>query len=151
MQDVVFCVLLAWAVAAAVIDWRLRKVPNVLLLLLLVPAIVVLVWRGQGVNGAGQMVSVYGLVAGFILTLPGYLAHKLGAGDVKLAAVIGLVLAWPLMLWAMLGAALLLGAMSLSVVRWFGMTDGRAIRVPAAVALAGGFAATLLAQRGGWL
>lgn len=151
MQDVVLCVLLAWALAVAVIDWRLRKVPNVLLLFLLVPAIAVLGWQGQGLNGAAPMASVYGLMAGFILTLPGYLAHKLGAGDVKLAAVMGFVLGWPLTLWAMLGAALLLGAMSLSVVRLFGMTDGRAIRVPAAVALAGGFAATLLAQRGGWL
>ncbi|MDO9453980.1 MAG: A24 family peptidase [Stagnimonas sp.] len=151
MQDVVLCVLLAWAVTVAVIDWRLRKVPNVLLLLLLVPAIVVLGWRGQGVNGAAPMASVYGLAAGFMLTLPGYAASKLGAGDVKLAAVMGFVLGWPAVAWMLIASALVLFVMSIGGLMVMGFAKAKTARIPAAVALSGGFAVVLLTQRGGWL
>ena len=79
------------------------------------------------------------------------MVSKLGAGDVKLAAVIGLVVGWPDVGWVLLASALLLGAMSLAVVMAAGLGNARALRIPAAVALAGGLIAVLVVQRGGWL
>lgn len=147
----VLATLLLWALIIAVIDWRLRKVPNGLLLAALLPALGLLVWRGSGPQGASLWPSLVGLLAGLLLTLPGYWASRLGAGDVKLAAVMGLLLGWPLLLWCLLASALLLGAMSLVAVAVLGYANARGLRLPAAVALSGGFAAVLLANREGWL
>ena len=47
--------LLLWGAAVVVVDWRWRRIPNLLLLVLLVPALGLLVWRGQGVLGANAL------------------------------------------------------------------------------------------------
>lgn len=148
MQDLVLGTLVLWAVAVAVTDWRQRKVPNALLLALLLPAAVWLVWTGHGPQGTPWPQSLTGMVVGFAVTLPGYAVSKLGAGDVKLAAVMGLLLGWPLVAWLLLTSALLLGLMSVLVLL---AGKARGLRMPAAVALSGGFVGVLLAQRGGWL
>lgn len=142
--------LLGWALAIAVIDWRQRRVPNVGLLALLLPAVAVLAWRGSGLLAVGWLDSVVGFAAGLLITLPGYAMSRLGAGDVKLAAVLGLVLGWPQLGWLLLGAGLLLGGMAAAAVWWFGFANARTLRLPAAVALCGAFAGLLLAQYGGW-
>lgn len=144
-------ILLLWSLAIAVIDWRERRVPNALLLLLLVPAIVLLILQVDGLLAATWPASLLGLAAGFAVTLPGYWAGKLGAGDVKLAAVLGFVQGWPQVAWTLLAAALMLGAMSLAVVTHYGLANARLVRIPGAVALAGGFAVVLVAQQWGWL
>lgn len=151
MQDVVLGALIAWAAAVAVMDWRQRKVSNALLLALLLPAVGLLLLRGSGPLSVHWLLSLVGMAVGFAVTLPGYLVSKLGAGDVKLAAVMGLVVGWPLAAWVLLASGLLLGAMSLAVVMLAGLGNARALRLPAAVAFSGGFGAVLLAQRGGWL
>ncbi len=138
-QDLVLAALAIWAVAVAVFDWRQRRVPNLALLAVLAPAIVVLVWRGRGLLGMPPAESLYGLLIGFGLTLPGYLLRKLGAGDVKFAAVLGLIQGGSAVLLTLLMSGLLLGAMSLLVVSWFGLRAARDLRMPAAVALSGGF------------
>ncbi len=143
--------LLLWALAIAIVDWRWRRVPNALLLLAQLPALGCLVLEGRGVLAEGRLPALFGLLCGLGLTLPGYLAGRLGAGDVKLAAVMGLLQGWPLIGWTLLASALLLGAMSLVLVRQLGLAGARAMRLPAAVALAGGFMAVLLLDRGGWL
>ena len=147
----VTAILLLWSLAIAVIDWRQRRVPNALLLLLLVPAIVLLLLQGKGPLAVAWPASLLGLAVGFVVTLPGYVVGKLGAGDVKLAAVLGFVQGWPQVAWTLMAAALMLGAMSLAVVMHFGFANARLVRIPAAVALAGGFAVVLMAQQWGWL
>lgn len=149
-ETFVTAALLGWALAIAVIDWRQRRVPNLLLLTLLLPAVAVLSFRGVGLLPVGWVASLIGLAMGLVVTLPGYTVSKLGAGDVKLAAVMGFVLGWPLVSWALMLAALVLGAMSLAVVAIFGYANAKTVRLPAAVALAGGFAVVLLAQWAGW-
>jgi len=151
MQDVVLGGLIVWAAAIAVMDWRQRKVPNALLLALLLPALACLIYSGRGLLLVHWLPSLIGLLVGFAVTLPGYVVSKLGAGDVKLAAVIGLVVGWPLTAWVLLASGLLLGAMSLAVVTAAGLGNARALRMPAAVAFSGGLIAVLVAQRGGWL
>lgn len=84
--------LWVWALWIAWSDWRRRRVPNVALIVVLVPETLALVFQGQGLLGAGTWSSLGGMALGFALTLPGYLMHRLGAGDVKFAAVLGLLL-----------------------------------------------------------
>ena len=139
-------VLLLWAATVAMIDWRQRRVPNGLLLLLLAPALLMLTWRGIGLLEQGWLPSLSGFAAGLLLTLPGYAFSKLGAGDVKLAASLGLVLGWPQIGYSLLVAALLLAFMTVAALLVLGSARIRELRIPAAVALTGGFAAVLLMQ-----
>lgn len=143
--------LLLWSLVVAVIDWRWRRVPNGLLLLMLGVMLSMQLWRGLGPLQVEPVQALAGLACGLLLTLPGYLLSRLGAGDVKLAAVIGGLLGWPHVLWGLLAAALLLGAMSLSVLAVMGLAQARALRLPAAVALVGGFVAVMCAAQEGWL
>lgn len=143
--------LLAWALLIALADWRWRKVPNGLLLLLLLPALLMLLLNGQGLQSASWGESLLGAGLALVLTLPGYLVSRLGAGDVKLAAVMGLVQGWPLAAWTLLASALLLGGMALLMVLHLGFANARTVRMPAAIAFAGGFIATLLLRSRGWL
>ncbi len=150
-DDAILAGLLLWAALIAIVDWRSRRVPNLLLLAALLPAVAGLAGQGVGPQGANIWLSLAGFTAGFLVVVPGYLAKRLGAGDVKLAAVMGLLLGWPLLLWCLLASALLLGAMSFLAVTLLGFANARSLRLPAAVALAGGFVAVLLASREGWL
>jgi len=136
--------LLIWAAALAVIDWRQRRVPNALLLPVFVATLVWCVIERSGPLGAGWVQSLVGFGLAFALTLPGYSTSRLGAGDVKLAAVLGLLLGYPAVLWMLLAAALLLGAMAFAAMAILGMAGARTFRLPAAVALAGGFAVVVL-------
>lgn len=148
-QGAIVAALLIWATAIAVTDWRVRKVPNLLLLLALLPAVMVLPWCGEGLLGATPVVSLAGLLCGILLALPGYFLGQFGAGDVKLSAVLGLLLGQPAILSALLLAAILLGAMAAVVRLRTGADAARKIRLPAAIALSGGFAVVMLVSRGG--
>lgn len=148
-QGAIIAALLIWATAIAVTDWRVRKVPNLLLLVALLPAGVVLIWRGEGLLGSTLAVSLTGLLCGLLLALPGYFLGQFGAGDVKLSAVLGLLLGQPAILSALVLAAILLGAMAMVIRLRAGAEAARKIRLPAAIALSGGFAAVMLVSRGG--
>lgn len=138
--------LVLWAAAVAWIDWRQRRIPNGLLLALLLPALVLLAWRGQGLLEERWVSSAVGLAVGLAVTLPGYAVAKLAAGDVKLAAVTGLVLGWPLTAWSLLAAGVVLALMSVGALLLWGFAGSRQrqVRLPAGVAFAGGFAAVVL-------
>lgn len=144
--SLITALLLLWAVVIAVIDWRQRRVPNLLLLALLGLAVAWLVWCGQGLLMAAWPASLLGGAVALLVTLPGYAVKKFGAGDVKLAAVLGFVQGWPHVSWTLLLAGLLLGAASLAVVSRYGFAKARALRIPAALYLLVGFAIVLLMQ-----
>jgi prepilin peptidase CpaA len=133
-----------WAATIAAVDWRQRKVPNLLLLAAVLPAGVALAWFGRGPLGLSPLPSLLGAVVGAVLLLPGYFQSKLGAGDVKLAAAFGLLQGLDGLLFTLLFSALLLGAMSVLTLVRLGSVGARSARLPAAVALSGGFAFALL-------
>lgn len=146
-------ILVAWISAISWCDWHDRRVPNFLLLLLLVPAVLALIVNGNGLLGVERWPSLMGfLLAGGVL-LPGYALSKMGAGDVKFAACLGLLLGglWPTVRM-MLVFGIVLGAISV-IMLWYYRQDADAAkrRIAAAPALALGFASQLFADQLQWL
>jgi Flp pilus assembly protein protease CpaA len=136
--------LVAWALAVAAFDIAQRRVPNLLLAALLVPAVVTLLSVHHGLLGAGITQSLIGLGIGAAPLLAGHLMRQVGAGDVKLAAVQGLVLGAAGMIGALLIAGLVLGLMSAVAVVRKRMGRPLKVRLPAAPALVVGFVAVVL-------
>lgn len=98
--------LLVWLLLIAIIDFRSRKIPNLLSMGALAFALLMLLVTGKTVNQISAAAAVAGFVAGLALTLPGYVTRTLGAGDVKLLAAIGLLLGLQVMLQTWVFAAL---------------------------------------------
>ena len=73
-------------IVAAIIDWQTHRIPNELVLIGAV--------LGVGANavlpsGGGLVFGVSGMALGLALLLPLYLLRAMGAGDVKLMAMVG--------------------------------------------------------------
>ena len=88
--------LFAWgsfavASAAALFDWRARRIPNVLTLgaLIAAPVLHALVQPSSPLRAAGF--SVVGAMACAVVPLGFFLAGWIGAGDVKLVAAVGAI------------------------------------------------------------
>ncbi len=109
---------LLWLIAIAIMDFRIRKVRNWMVLLGLAMGFAALfsgghplqisVWSGLG-----------GMLAAFAVLLPFYAMRWMGAGDVKFAAVMGLWLGLSpnlLIIWC--GGSLLAGLHGLLVLWW---------------------------------
>lgn len=144
-------IVLVWALTIACIDWRQRRIPNLLLVLMLVPALLALIINHQGLLGVAWLDSVLGMVAGGVILLPGYLLGKMGAGDVKFAACLGLLLGWHATLVLMLLFALLLGAVSLMMFwRYRALPQAGKHRIAAAPVMVTGLACELLITRLSW-
>jgi prepilin peptidase CpaA len=73
-------------VAAVILDVHSRRIPNGLCALMLVTGLV-LQTVFAGVDGL--LIAIGGLVTGFAVLIPLYLAGRMGAGDVKLMASVG--------------------------------------------------------------
>lgn len=108
----VTCALGAWAAAVAATDLRYRRVPNALLLVLLLPALAVLIYAGRGPLDASPLQSLIGFTIATLALLPGYALGQLGAGDVKFAACLGLLLGAAAAFEMVLVGATLLGLVS---------------------------------------
>lgn len=127
-------VVAAWAAIIAIWDLRQRRVPNLALL----PALLLLVagfaLDGRTPFGADWRSSLAGGLIATLLLLPGYALRKLGAGDVKMAALLGAFAGWAATIEILLFAGLTLGLMAFGAA----MAGKREARLPAAVALAAG-------------
>ncbi len=143
-QVIAIALVLSWAATIAVVDYRKRRIPNVLLLLALLATIASLVASGATPLGIGWFDAACGAFVGFFLALPGYLTNRLGAGDVKLAGTCGFLIGLHGVLLTLLIAALVLGAMAFWVLRHFGAQDSKALELPAGSALCAGLGCTIL-------
>lgn len=131
--------LTVWALAVAAFDWRQRRVPNPALILVVVPALLALVVYRKGLLEIEVWESLAGFAFGTVILLPGYIAKQLGAGDVKLAAVMGLLLGIRNLLPALLVAGLTIGLMAVAAKIKFRKSENQSYRLPGAVALVVGF------------
>jgi Flp pilus assembly protein protease CpaA len=91
-----------FAVAAAYLDLRYRKVPNWLILCALSGGVII----SSGGGWSDLRYSLCGFILGLLLLLPAFVLHMVGGGDVKSLAVIGLLVG-PHLLWVsfLVGAA----------------------------------------------
>jgi prepilin peptidase CpaA len=104
-------------VAATIVDIRQRRVPNVLTMGL---ASIGLLLAMAGIGTVSVGAALGGLAAGLALLLPAHMFGATGAGDVKLLAAFGALLGPADVFDAFLRAAILGGAMALTVALWRG-------------------------------
>ena len=135
--------LTLWAIAIAWSDITRFRVPNPYLLLIAVPAVVMQAWASKGLLGANWADALGGMGIGFGLTWSGYLIGKVGAGDVKYAALLGFIAGTRALLDILLIAALVIGAMSLAAWLYSRLRQASLPKVPAAVALSAGLIVNL--------
>ena len=137
--------LAAWALALAVDDVRHRRVLNWALAPV---AILALAARASGGGSGCELSLVDGLIGagiGLLMWLPGYGLKQCGAGDVKCAMVMGLVLGTSRALEANLLGFLVLGLMSVAMI----VAGRRGRRIPAVPALSLAFCVELMG--GPWI
>ena len=105
------------ALAAGVLDWRFRKIPNWLTVsgaaLGVTVNTILLHWLGL-------KASLLGMLLGLGLLLPFVLVRSLGAGDWKLAGALGACLGPRSLLAVLFASILVAGAMALAVIVWKG-------------------------------
>lgn len=92
LDNVPIGILLAILIAAAVIDIRHHRLPNVLTVSAALLGISLQCWL-QG--WSGLLNGLTGFFAALLLFLPLYALRWMGAGDVKLMAAVGTFLGWP--------------------------------------------------------
>ncbi|MGE8097501.1 prepilin peptidase [Pseudomonas fluorescens] len=83
-------VLLIWLALCAAQDVQQRHIANSLTLGAGLLALIYLLWTGTTWLGAPDVQGGWALLLALLFTLPGYGVGRLGAGDVKLMATIGL-------------------------------------------------------------
>lgn len=88
-------ILVTFVVAVAIIDLRVRRIPN----LLVFPAMAVgivshISWQSLGQSWSGALGGLKGVGMGFILLLIPYLVGGMKAGDVKFLMAIGAFVGW---------------------------------------------------------
>jgi prepilin peptidase CpaA len=129
-------VLCAWAALVAWADWRSRRLPNFLTLGAVALAMLCLLFLGRSWTGASVGTAWAGFATALLLTLPGYALGRLGAGDVKLLAAMGLlsslhVLLTTFVIGALLGLLIALWHLTRSRLRdSLAVTPGQETMVP---------------------
>lgn len=99
-------------------DVRSHRIPNMVIMTGWVTGLVLSLW----LNGTTGIISaIEGSAVGLVALLPLYLIRTLGAGDVKLMAVVGVFLGPTDILMAVLGTFLAGGVMALAVAAYTGM------------------------------
>jgi len=128
-----------WALVIAGTDFRQLRVPNSLLLLVFVPALLMQFLNGTGLLGLSPVDALIGMGIGLALGLPGYAIRQFGAGDVKYLVVLGLLCGPRGILAILLASALALGLMAVIVAVHARIRQRKPGRMPAAIALSSGF------------
>lgn len=78
--------LVAFVVIAALYDIKSRRIPNLLIIVGLFTSII---YQATSEYGHGLAFWALGFVVGFVCFLPLYIIRAMGAGDVKLIALVG--------------------------------------------------------------
>lgn len=109
--------LIALLVVGAVIDWRTYRIPNWLTVggaafALIHSALSATTWH------AGLLAALAGLGVGLVSLLPLYVLRVMGAGDVKLMAMVGAFLGTPDILFAVLWTFIAGGVAAVAFALW---------------------------------
>jgi len=123
-MNLLLVTLVTLVIAAAIVDWRTHRIPNELVLIGAVLGV-----GGNAVlpSGGGVVFGVSGMALGLALLLPLYLLRAMGAGDVKLMAMVG---AWigPAGVFSAMLLTLVAGGVLALLVAMRNRTLGRALQ-----------------------
>ena len=103
-------IVIAGVLAAALCDWKARKIPNWLTLSMIAFGLILHI-ASDGISGVG--ISLLGLVCGILLLYLPFSLGGVGGGDVKLLGAIGSLLGPVLVLQIFLASAVFGGIFSL--------------------------------------
>ena len=141
--------VVAWCLAVLASDLTIRRIPNLYSMAAAVLASAYLAYTGESVLGASWPSVLMGVVLALVLTLPGYFAHWLAAGDVKLIVAIALLGGWEIALISFAVAGFLGALVALTVLtmaRHSGYTMSARRWVPFGAVLAVGFLLAIWAR-----
>lgn len=110
-QVVAALLVTGFLLAICLVDFQTRRIPNLLLLILLIWTAVQILWLRQPTLQASALGLLVGGGLFFLLALLG--RGALGAGDVKLAATVGALLGYPLVFAGLVSGALAGGVAAL--------------------------------------
>ncbi|RYF75698.1 MAG: prepilin peptidase [Comamonadaceae bacterium] len=110
----IFLALLAYAVRS---DWKYRRVPNQLTMLLATSALTALIFDVQPFS-VGWQDGLVAFFAGLSAMLMIYRMGFMGAADVKFAAALGLWIGLLPLLWMWIGASLMAAFHALALLAW---------------------------------
>lgn len=121
-----------WAAACGAYDLWFRRIPNVLTFGAHGGALTMLAATGQGWLGASSSSCFTAWAVGLALTVPAYVLGRLGAGDAKLLAAMGLAGGVEAMLIAYVIAGLLVGGTAIvwtMTYRWAPLFAAHLVRI----------------------
>lgn len=95
----------SWALAVAVSDCRRRRVPNTLVAAGLFAAIACAL-AGRGPFGVAPLPAMFGAAVGLVALIPFFAMRVMGAGDVKVFAVLGVWCGAPALVGLWLAASI---------------------------------------------
>ena len=101
-----YILLLGWLATCAVQDAHQRKIANTLTFGMLAVALLYLAIVGNSLLGAAPGDALAAMAIACLLSLPGYLARRMGAGDVKMLIALGAATDMQHVLFSVIGAAL---------------------------------------------
>jgi len=108
--QITWSLTLVLTISAALLDWRLRRIPN----WLTVPGFLAGLTLHTVVHGwRGLLFALGGGVLALLVLLPLVLLRALGAGDWKLMGAVGAFLGWKLFLFVLVGSIFASGIMAL--------------------------------------
>lgn len=99
-----YCILFIWLALCAAQDIHQRHIANSLTLGGAALALAYLLWTGHTWLGATAAQGAWAFLLALVLTLPGYALSRMGAGDVKLLAALGLATGHLYLLGTFIGA-----------------------------------------------
>lgn len=88
-MNTLIIILTALLLIAAWYDLRSFRIPNILVLLGLVTSILINCVFPEEMGGLGLASTFAGMIIGFVIIFPLYLLRAMGAGDIKLMAMVG--------------------------------------------------------------
>lgn len=86
--------VVVWCLSVVCFDLHQRRIPNTLVLVACVVAIVNVLFTGHTILGASWQSMLMGVGIGLVLTLPACALRLLGSGDVKLMFALTLMGSW---------------------------------------------------------